>query len=223
MVRISSKVENLKSQLEMPVIELDSEVIGIIKNNVKNKKTRKNLVNQVNSILNYTKQIKHLKADIRSKIEFQPCNDFVFVQTFRKWIQKTEKVHLHAVNGVIHSADWTKIKKIRNDFNEKMDKVDALRTKYKSGIGIINQTLKSCTPDILNSIYITNIATKAAETITHLSKFVEILQNIRKILDEHNTERFYWADFIIGLRDMPTSCPRRTNHSKKKMSVSSFR
>lgn len=210
---IADKLNNhMKKYMESPKINQVCQKVS------KNENIKKR-INKKFNIINYeqTMIIKKTFRKISKNIDYVPSenDDQQFVERFNEWKEDI--------------PDKQQIKKIKNELKTKEKNYRQLRKISDVLMKTVFQVLKSIETDkstvnllcndILGEIHSEN-ATKIAEKLVtqldririNLLNLFQWLKNMEYCLLKYNIDRKAWADFLIGIREMP-KCERQPKNS----------
>lgn len=190
---------------------------------ISGKNARSYLRNETTSVSNKIEKYRNLFAEISEEIAFNPSAetiDFTFVHHFRKWSKTkapSDKENVQRVKKEL-SAIRSKYNEMHEKFEEEEAAINEMIKFTKSTIDLIN----SSGDDMSQKFILTNIRRRLYMSKTELSELLVKLQNVKIILKDYNTKRVRWAEFLMGMRALPT-LPRTTAKQRETMAPKNFR
>lgn len=153
--------------------------------------------------------IPKLNEEICSFMAFKSVNKYDnFIGSFEQWVHKsTDTKHVQQVENNLESMK-SKFNEFHQKFNYFMITADKLRASIKTDIASVN------------SLYENLSKTRESKTVAQMTEKVEwitdivvyeqtnliaTLRNVICVLFNYNEQRITWAEFLIGMRNSPTS------------------
>lgn len=167
--------------------------------------TKIDLVNFANSL-----KVLHLNYEISFAIDFILANEN-FVESYQNWkLKKVNKKHMLLVKDTLNSLKLEYVQ-LHEFLTMAMSVIDETKRNIGTMTTLLNSKLNRLLT-ITESAQISEIVEQITHSLIEIHKkqdlFVTQLESIRDILNYYNAKRVTWAEFIIGMRELPIMEPK---------------
>lgn len=163
------------------------------------------LVNFANSL-----KVLHLNYEISLAIDFSLANQN-FVKSYQNWkLKKVNEKHMLLVKDTLDSLE-VEFVQLHEFLTMAMSVIDETKRNIGTMTALLNSKFNRLLT-ITESAQITEVVEQITHSLIEIHKkqdlFVTQLESIRNILNYYNAKRVTWAEFLIGMRDLPIMEPK---------------
>lgn len=204
-----------EDQMDSILLEVPHEMI------IDGKKPYNLLDEQLPKILNTTlKTVRKSNDQIRSLIAVQSLGkDQSYMENFGKKIKDwnsdpVQNKHFQRVEKALPSMQW-EYEQLRESFKTTINTIEEIKSTVENKTRSLNSVCDHFEEGVDSDHCIPDLVYFVVEISKLYNHLIKNLACLKEILTEYNDKRIIWAEFLIEMRNSPTSGPKPIKKKKK--------